>query len=198
MKFLTLITLFSTGLALTACATGSLYTTPESTDFSGSWILDEENSDTVFLRPDFKKAKGGNGRRPPNSGRGAQANRKPGAGNKPANSPQLTPAMVARAMTIEMDETSMGISYPKDTYRDVDWGKREVRNTEIDAGWQENQLVIKTKSSRGTLVETYELVDNGQRLLQTISIKGARFSRDYQRQFLLETEDDSAAEEQST
>jgi len=82
------------------------------------------------------------------------------------------PALRAREMTIEQDATSMGIDYANSAYRDISWGKRSRAGYEIEAGWEQSTLVVRSKAQRRSITETYRLVKGNNRLYLQVEYSG--------------------------
>ena len=81
------------------------------------------------------------------------------------------PVLQARRMKVEQDEQSMGISYDGGAYRDVSWGARKRGLWEVEAGWQEDQLVILSRAEDADARETFRLEPGGQVLVIGVEIR---------------------------
>ena len=77
----------------------------------------------------------------------------------------------------------MGISYPGEVYRDLDWGKVERRGIKTDAGWNGSVLLVRTDSEEMTYSETYSLDQSGQVLTIKLFIEGNDGSKYFTRMF---------------
>lgn len=181
--------LLSSVLLISACSIKLDRISPDGTDLSGVWLLDESASQRVVLQAQGRQANtdgmsggmggggagmggnattAGNGQTGQGGGRGGQA---------------TTPAMRAQQMTIEQNYDSMGVAYPNELYRDVDWGNKEFFREIVNAGWQENALIIISESEQMTLTETYQLNPAGNVLTQTISIESRGGANEFVRVF---------------
>lgn len=176
---------------ITACATRLDTTSPLDTDFSGKWLLNQSASQTVSIGPSGQQNSGMGG----NSGGmgggmgGAEnaegvAEQQPGGRN--FGGPRLTPAMKSLEMTIEQNHDSMGIAYPDELYRDVDWGEKKFYRETVTAGWQGSSLIVKSSSDDMTITETYQLNSTKDILSLTISIKDQRGTNEFVRVFNLQ------------
>lgn len=129
-------------ISLIATGCSSLSTeVPKAFDLSGSWVITGVDSDAQAERSDRARL----------HGRGTDVGFDPAA----------LPMIDARAMIIEQDATSMGIAYQNGVYRDVSWGERELRHTEVAAGWDGPDLVIETEGRSYDMVERYQLGPDG-------------------------------------
>ena len=86
----------------------------------------------------------------------------------------LLPMITATEMTIGQDPQSMGIEYPNQPYRDIKWGEQKRGLFTIDAGWEEQRLIIVTKSEPMTVHEVYSLSDAGNTLTLEIDLSSKR------------------------
>jgi len=163
MKFLSTMTLL---LALAACS--HLETrSPVAVDLSGTWELDARHSDLApplghrsRSEVEDSDGTGASGEGPPRFG-----------GPMP-----LLPMVSATEMTIAQDPQSMGIDYPNQPYRDVKWGTQKRSFFTIDAGWDEQRLIIETKSQPLTVREIYSLSASGDTLTLQIELNGKRMN----------------------
>ncbi len=175
-----------TAFFISACATRLDQVSPANTDLSGTWLLDKNASQTVGIPSirSFGNASGMGGA----GGAGGM-----GGGEREGNAVptfsggiSLTPAMKAVEMTIEQNHDSMGIAYPNEIYRDIDWGKKEFFRETVSAGWQEDLLIVKSTSDEMTLTETYQLNSSKNIISLTLLIKNQRGTNEFVRVFNLQ------------
>ena len=91
--------------------------------------------------------------------------------------PRGNPALRTREMTIEQDASSMGIDYAKAAYRDISWGKRNRAGYEIEAGWEQDVLIVRSKAQRRSVTETYRLDQGNNRLHLRVEFSGGASGR---------------------
>lgn len=126
------------------------YEIPKTFDLTGSWVLDEDSSDTT---PDLSKIQKSEQRRAIS-----------GRQSDPTGSASFIvhdfPVVAAEKMRIEQDVDSMGIQYEDAPYADYKWGRQLRNRWRIEVGWNGEALLIsKTRDSvRGS--ETYTLNGN--------------------------------------
>lgn len=190
--YLRLLFLFPTAL-LAACTTLN-FSSPQSVDLSGTWVVDETLSQRVMMRPPRDEARG-RGKR----GGGRGPGMPPGNGAKPGGpsggpggsfdvddytaSQVLTPAAAnSNTLVVEHVPESMGIRYQNGKYRDIDWGKTERGRLDMLAGWQDQHLIVKTKGRRGTITETFSLNASGDTLTIVYGVNDNEFTRVYRLQ----------------
>lgn len=181
---------------LAACTTLS-YSSPDSIDLSGSWLVDESLSERVIMRvPRDAKQRGdrsgrrGDGRKTGTRPEGGGMRRSEGGGapsrydiDDYTAAQVLTPAAAnSSEMVIEHVPESMGIRYQSGKYRDIDWGKTTQGSRKMTAGWQGSNLIIETQGQRGAITEMYRLNDAGTTLTITYMIDGNTYVRVYHRQ----------------
>ena len=82
--------------------------------------------------------------------------------------------VTAKEMTIGQDPQAMGIAYPNQPYRDVKWGEQKRGLFTIDAGWDEDRLIIETKSQPMMVREVYSLSDGGNTLTLEVDLSSKR------------------------
>ena len=138
-------------LALSACSSGPTLSTlnPPGLDFSGTWLIDFSESGSV--------ADLGNPRRP-----SAPTDRRMtrGDAHRIARGSDLEfisgdfHVLKADKLDIELSKDSMGIRYYPGVYRDISWGERQRGLWEVNAGWEEQNLVIISEAGRLRVVET--------------------------------------------
>jgi hypothetical protein len=142
--------LIGLGLVLIGgCSSGVVLDTKPPLDFSlgGVWVLDPLNSDPA-PKP--------------------QQLRKRGFGI--AMAAQDFPVMYTRRMRIEQSADSVGIEYDGGEYRDLSWGVRRRGLWEVNAGWEEGELLILSKAADAKARETLQLGDAGRRLVVHIEV----------------------------
>jgi hypothetical protein len=86
--------------------------------------------------------------------------------------PRGNRALRTRKMTIEQDASSMGIDYANAAYRDITWGKRNRAGYEIEAGWEQDLLIVRSKAQRRSVTETYRLDQRNNRLHLRVEFSG--------------------------
>lgn len=178
---------------LTACTTLS-YSSPDSVDLSGTWLVDESMSDRVMMRPP-RDAKRRGDRRGGGPGPGMRPGGEGGMRGPDGGGPGgrydvddytaaqvLTPAAAnSEELVIEHVSDSMGIRYQSGKYRDIDWGKTEQGRRKMTAGWQRQHLIIETSGRRGAITETFSLNEAHNVLTITYEVNGNEFVRVYRR-----------------
>lgn len=122
---------------------------PPGINYSGQWLIDFGDSDVI---PDLRN-------RPP----GRPSRRTQGTVNKEAlriaDGSGLAfivhdfQVLRADKVTIEQGPNSMGLDYEPGVYRDVSWGERQRGLWEVQAGWEEDQLVIISRTRTMRVVE---------------------------------------------
>ena len=85
-------------------------------------------------------------------------------------------------MTIELAQDSMGVKHEPGVYRDVSWGKRERGIWEVQAGWEEDVLVVASKTNGIDVIERYRLLSLN-RLQVALDIRADGNKRQIQRYF---------------
>ena len=144
-------------------------------DLSGLWVIDFAESD---LMPDRRGALEDQKKRP-------RPNRANGPDGPQRGIPDLSDIgrgsdldfvshdfQVLRAdkMTIEQNRDSMGIRYTPGVYRDISWGERQRGLWEVYAGWDEQDLVVVSKT-RNLRVEERFLDVSPTKLIVNVNIK---------------------------
>lgn len=186
MKIKSVYPLLILPLLLTACSSRLADTTPAGIDFSGTWVLVPEQSQDVivFPRPPSTSANNNGQARPVGGPRGENRGDKSSEKSPaPFRSIHKTSAMTATEMTIEQDSFSMGVAYPGERYRDVDWGKRKLRGDTIVAGWKRDALIIRSETRRLNFTETYFLSPDESVLTLVVKLDGPRGNREFTRVF---------------
>ncbi|HBK19190.1 MAG TPA: hypothetical protein DDZ38_11165 [Gammaproteobacteria bacterium] len=89
----------------------------------------------------------------------------------------------AERLLIEQARDSMGIRYDPGVYRDISWGQRERGLWRVDAGWQDRDLVIQSRTDGITVLERYRLVST-DRLTVNIQVRAKGADLDLTRRFL--------------
>ena len=165
-------------LHLGSCGGLQLESSPtRSIPLSGTWIVDTAASDDVgsAMRPDGRR---GDDRL---STRAEIQRIRRGSGL--AFVAYDFQVLEARRMTIELAKDSMGVKHEPGVYRDVSWGERERGIWEVQAGWEEDVLVVASKTNGISVVERYQLLAPN-RLQVTLDIRADGNKRQVQRYFL--------------
>lgn len=136
---------------------------PVGFDLNGTWVLDPAASDGS---PDPRQLRG--------------------AGFAMASAVRDFPVLVARRMHIEQNRDSMGVRYDTGDYRDVSWGERTRGLWEVNAGWEEGQLLILSKARDARAEETIVLLEGGRRLAVRVAIQADDSDLTVDRQFTRE------------
>ncbi len=140
-------------LQLGACSGLQLGSSPtRSVPLSGVWVIDTEASDDVnaAMKPDVRR---GDDRL---SARAEIQRIRRGSGL--AFVAYDFQVLEAQRMTIELAQDSMGVKHEPGVYRDVSWGKRERGIWEVQAGWEEDVLVVASKTNGIGVIERYRLL----------------------------------------
>ncbi len=167
---------------LTGCA-GLAQKAPENVNLSGSWVLNTALSDTLpapAARQRQKRGFPGGMSREGNGGmgqRGAGGGFPRGRSGVPPNTATFSrlPALTATEMIVEQDDASVGIDYSNQPYRDIYWGTHESGTFEVEAGWQKDAMVVRSKNTRMKLTETFALSEDGTQLQLTVKFSGGPF-----------------------
>ena len=72
----------------------------------------------------------------------------------------------ADKLHIEQNPDSMGIRYNPGVYRDITWGERQRGLWEVNAGWEEDNLVIVSEANDLKVVERFRHADSGKLVIQ--------------------------------
>lgn len=177
---------------LVACATFDLEP-PSNVNLEGDWVLDSTLSQAVIFPPANIRSHGqkggakGGGPRGGGGDRGGSGKRgseeSPPSNNQSDQSPiHKHESATATQMTIDFASDSMGVMYKAGNYREIEWGKTKIRNRTINAGWQDDLLVIKMKGRNGTITEIYQLSENSNVLTLQFIVDGNQYKRVYRRQ----------------
>lgn len=113
-------------------------TNPPGNALSGVWELDAAASDPA---PDFRRNRVVGDIRP-NRGSARRQAMRIALGSGLAFVVQDFEVLRAEELVIELNRDSMGIQHTPGVYRDVSWGERQRGLWEVNAGWEENTLVI--------------------------------------------------------
>ena len=135
---------------------------PSGIDFSGEWVIDFGDSDEV---PDLRNHRPQQSRRSVNPSVRREAMRI-GDGSGFAFIAQDFQVLRADKLQIEQGRGSMGIRYSPGVYRDVTWGERQRGLWEVNAGWEEDNLVIVSEANDLKVVERFLQADSGQLVVQ--------------------------------
>ena len=164
-------------LQLGGCSGLQLVSSPSrSVPLSGVWVIDTEASDDVnaAMKSDARR---GDDRL---SSRAEIQRIRRGSGL--AFVAYDFQVLEAHRITIELSQDSMGVKHEPGVYRDVSWGKRERGIWEVQAGWEEDVLVVASKTNDIDVVERYRLLAPN-RLQVTLDIRADGNKRQIQRYF---------------
>ena len=146
---------------------------PYGVDLTGVWVLDEARSDA-----------------PPNTEAARQRLKAAEIEGKRSDSfgsiiyaTQDFPVISADRLTIEQDDSSIGISYGDGQHRDLIWGLQTRAEWKIDAGWEQARLVVKSVVSHTSGTERYQLGSDGKTLLVDVSIRAGPDRRSFRRTY---------------
>ena len=147
------------GLQLDAAPSGEV-------PLTGAWVVDSAASDDVgsAMRPD---AKVGDRRRRMSTAAEIQRIRRGSGLAYVAHDFQV---LDAERMRIELDSDSMGVQHFPGVYRDVTWGTRERGIWTVKAGWDNDVLVVASKTRGIDVLERYQL-QGSTRLVVSVDIK---------------------------
>lgn len=155
-----LIVLACIGMAVTGCQYQHV-DPPSSFDLSGTWVLNEVESDAAPDPDEIRR------REDVDVLRGRQRDAR-------ASSAFVVhdfPVIGATRMVIEQDDYSMGIDYAGGGYRDVTWGERIRDYWTIRAGWRDEALVIESRRDPITGTETMRLDNSGRQLRVEVFVR---------------------------
>jgi len=166
------------GVFVFGCANLELASKPTSAvPLSGVWLVDNTASDDIaeVIRPD---------KRPLSKSRlstRAEIERiRRGSGLAiVADGFQV---LEASRIEIELGDDSMGVQHRPGVYRDVSWGLKDRGIWRVHAGWEEDALVIASKTSGIDVLERYQLLDN-DRLVVRLDIRADGNKRSILRAF---------------
>ncbi|MFT6432334.1 MAG: hypothetical protein ACJAVI_000369 [Candidatus Azotimanducaceae bacterium] len=194
-----LLTLFLSVATLMGCS--SLATEPPPNySLTGDWQLNNALSDSPNLaaigkgsgqRKRSTRGQGGGhggGEKGRGQGRGQRGGSNGGGppsgiAGRSNQAPVSIQVLIANEMSIEQNDESMGIEYNGSNYRDVSWGERKRGQLNIETGWKENNLVIKTEGGPLPIEETYILSEDGSRLTVIIELEGGKDDKTFTRVF---------------
>jgi hypothetical protein len=169
---------------------------PVTADLSGRWVYNRELSDDARekMREGMEKGGGGGGRPPGGPGMGGSGGGMGGpggggGGGRMGASPGAMggdddPREAMRAimepaeeLVIAQTETEIAVEekFAETRHLHPDGKKYKTDNgaSEIKASWKQGQLVIETKRSRGgRVVETWERIPDGSRLIVNVKMEG--------------------------
>lgn len=167
------------GLLLVGCTSLDLAKTPsEPVALSGTWQVDMGSSDDVdsAMEPDARLSDS----RKRLSTRSEIDRIRRGSGL--AFVADAFQVLEAKRMVIEAGDDSMGVQHQPGVYRDVSWGQRERGIWRVQAGWDENTLVVVSQTRGIKVVERYQL-ENQNRLMVSLDIRADGNERSIQRAF---------------
>ena len=151
-------------VALAACSEIQLdERAPGGYEISGVWLLDEARSDAV---PDLSKLPARNKQRLSSRQRAIDI----ALGSPLTFIAHDFQILGANRLDIEQNRDSMGVRYHPGVYRDVSWGQRQRGLWEVDAGWFEGDLVVRSSADGLLVMETF-VAEASDRLLVEIYIE---------------------------
>lgn len=170
---------------------------PVTADLSGRWVFNRDLSDDARekMREGMERSGGPGGGRPPGGGggmggpggggmggpgggRGGQTGPPPGTGGDDDPREALRAVMEpAEELAIAQTGTEIAVDEKFGRTRRLhpDGRKYKTDNgaSETKTSWKEGRLLVETKRSRGgSVVETWELVPGGSRLIVNVKIEG--------------------------
>ena len=145
---------------------------------SGTWLVDSAVSDDVgsAMRPD---AKFSDRRRQMST---AAEIRRIRRGSGLAYVAHDFQVLDAKRMRIELGSDSMGIQHFPGIYRDVSWGTRDRGIWTVQAGWDDDVLVVASKTRGISVLERYQL-QGPDRLVVSMDIEADGNVRSINRSF---------------
>ncbi len=165
-----------TALCLIGCgtATSSLSSiVPYGVDLTGVWVLDESRSDE-----------------PPDNSKALQRLKAAEIEGKRSDSfgsilyaAQDFPVIAAKRLSIDQDESSIGISYGDGQHRDLIWGLQTRAEWNVDAGWEQRRLVVKSVVSHTQGTERYQIEPDGNTLVVNVAIRAGPDRRSFLRTY---------------
>ena len=167
-------------VSVTGCGGLQLDAAPsQEVPLSGSWVADPAASDDVgsAMRPDSKFS---DRRRRMSTAAEIQRIRQGSGLAYVAHDFQV---LDAKRMRIELGADSMGIQHFPGIYRDVTWGTRERGIWQVQAGWDDDVLVVASKTRGISVLERYQLLGR-TRLMVSLDIEADGNVRSINRSFL--------------
>ena len=120
-------------------------------DFSGTWLIDFGDSDSAPDLRDQGKRELYRRARSPVSREALRL----GDGSGLTFIAHDFQVLSADKVDIEQSRDSMGIRYYPGIYRDISWGDRQRGLWEVEAGWEENELVVISTAKDLRVVERF-------------------------------------------
>ena len=156
----------------------------ETPDLSGTWILNEDESDNPrerFSRGGGMRLGGGSGGggMRPGGGRGGGGMRpgdRQGTMGDPSRFREMTITQEGARLVFRYADDRERIFYP-DGRAEGESGAPVLATAE----WKKSKLRIERESQRGTLIETFELQPEGARLIVTTKMKSGGRSMSFKR-----------------
>jgi hypothetical protein len=146
-------------------------------DLSGHWVYNRELSDDAREKMREGMAKGGGGMG--GSGGGGRGGPPPGGMGGDDDPRQAMRAILepAEELTIARTATEIALEekFGETRHLHPDGKKYKTDNggSDVKASWKEGKLVVETKRARGgSVVETWELVPDGSRILVNVKMEG--------------------------
>lgn len=143
-------------------------------DLTGTWQLNEEESDGL-QRPNRPRGPGGpDGHRGPRGG-------SPGGGPPRGPGGRGEPLAAFRTLEISQTATSVTFTMGRRSHTFETDGQARTHSSprgeqiQVRAWWGDAGLVIERAQSRGTLTQTYSLSEDAQKLYEDVRIEGERF-----------------------
>ena len=146
---------------------------PTGTDLSGTWVLDFAQSNSVADLGSMSQARGRLGSR-------REALRIAKGSDLEFVSVDFQ-VLKADKIQIELSKDSMGIRYFPGVYRDISWGERQRGLWEVNAGWEEGNLLIISDAKDLQVIET--LILDGDQLTIEVALDGDGVEREVVRVF---------------
>jgi hypothetical protein len=172
---------------------------PEKPSFSGTWQLNEDESDDPREKMQEMRAKRGGMGGPGGGGSsmGGPGGGMGGRGGEGSGSGEVMGQGLTR-LEIRHEEPRLLVIDADDRDRTIYTDGRKVKRdserglVEVQAKWKKDKLVVERKQGRGgTLKETYELSPNGDQLYVTTKMGGRMGSMKFRRVYDAVSEDSS-------
>jgi len=171
---------FSSGVASGPLASGAEEkpkAAPVTADLSGHWVYNREQSDDARekMREGMEKGGGAGGM----SGGGGRMAPPPGGMGGDDDPREAMRAIMepAEELTIAQTQTEIAVEerFGRTRHLHPDGKKYKTDNgtSEIRTSWKEGKLLVETKRARGgSVVETWDLVPDGSRIIVNVKMEG--------------------------